>query len=414
MRKLGRGQTVVFCTPEEVRSKIINQQLSYGATLSVAAVLAYTISQTWSGLCRSMPLWAKQGQRFVKQDRVWRDARKSHVYDFSQSKTDVFLEHEALTVEKRYNPRRAEEISTSGSDNDLNLINQRCIEFDSLNLSIGTLEEEQERELSPEIQRERQVERPEPVRPALHSIHEDLQSFAKTGSFKADSDAFLPAFKSLLKSSAASHLDVSQFPDDLLVTEDFARTVQVSGRENMLDAYFRPVQWILTRTKTELGGTVMILISPFEADELLRVVRENQAVTLHLYTPRTALSQKPQDDLILFTQGAPFEPSCLSQTQKVLLNLFSGQLYWSSYQEYTETCKFLGLAWMPAEEDSMIDSDGFQLSSSNQSAFSQSPVPFLKVLMSQIRRDGEDVDRTHIGRMLFGGLLRESDFMATS
>lgn len=39
-----------------------------------------------------------------------------------------------------------------------------------------------------------------------------------------------------------------------------------------------------------------------------------------------------------------------------------------------------------------------------------SPVKFLMVLLTNIRRDCEGVDKTHWGRVLGGEIMRESDF----
>jgi hypothetical protein len=42
--------------------------------------------------------------------------------------------------------------------------------------------------------------------------------------------------------------------------------------------------------------------------------------------------------------------------------------------------------------------------------FSDSPVKFLKVLMIKIRRNCESIDKTYMGRILDGRLLRPSEF----
>lgn len=96
-----------------------------------------------------------------------------------------------------------------------------------MNFASTQLQEEQERKLPPEIEQERQVQKPSPAEPEGHNLHLDLRSFVSTGILKKPSNAYKPAFGTLRNTSAASYLDVSQFPSELCVTDDFATTIQV-------------------------------------------------------------------------------------------------------------------------------------------------------------------------------------------
>jgi hypothetical protein len=78
-----------------------------------------------------------------------------------------------------------------------------------------------------------------------HFIHPDLKTFISTGELKRDSPAFVPAFESLCNTTAAENFDVSQFPQDILVTADFSKTVQTQKSRFVSDFYQKPVQWIL-------------------------------------------------------------------------------------------------------------------------------------------------------------------------
>lgn len=53
--------------------------------------------------------------------------------------------------------------------------------------------------------------------------------------------------------------------------------------------------------------------------------------------------------------------------------------------------------------------DGF-IVAPDRAMFIRSPLKFLKVLMSQIRKDGQEIDKTHIGKLLDGKLLTIDDF----
>lgn len=415
MRKLGQGQSVVFCVTEEIKMKIL-ELLSKrdNVRIDVADILIWVISETCADLRRSMPLWAAQGRRHEGQKVLWASARSEWGLDFLDGQVEKFLEEEAQTLEHRYRPHGPETSQFSGwnmESQNINRIIERCQKFASTNLSQATLQEEQERELSPEIEQESEVERPAPAAPETHSIHRDMNLLVRTGKFTADSKAFLPAFEALRSSSAAAHLEVSQFPHEFYVTTDFARTIKSSGRSYISDAYQRPVQWILTVTD-EHSSTVkhMVVVSPFEVQELLPLIKTYSKVTLHLYAPRPNLEFRSLDSLDLFTEGKAFKPHNVSPQLVVQLNLFAGQLYLTSFTEYIRVCQFLGLAWKAAEEGILVKADGFILSNPRKTGFKDSPVTFLKVLMTKIRRNCERIEKTHLGKLLDGAVLDEADF----
>jgi hypothetical protein len=99
---------------------------------------------------------------------------------------------------------------------------------------------------------------------------------------------------------------------------------------------------------------------------------------------------------------------------QIQLNLFSGQLYLETYLEYQNLCEFLGVASVKTPEGLVVAADGFiQQGSAGASSFHQSPLKFLAVLMSQIRKDCQEIGRSHVGRILNGQLLSVSDFLRT-
>jgi len=60
MRKLGNGQSVVFCIPEEIQMKILGVKL-HGTEINVSDVLIWAITETWADMHRNIPLWASLG-----------------------------------------------------------------------------------------------------------------------------------------------------------------------------------------------------------------------------------------------------------------------------------------------------------------------------------------------------------------
>jgi hypothetical protein len=99
----------------------------------------------------------------------------------------------------------------------------------------------------------------------------------------------------------------------------------------------------------------------------------------------------------------------------VQLNLFAGQLYLSSFIEYVEVCTFLDLAWEKAEEGCVVAADGFIMWDgsdwgASRPRFGDSPVKFLKLLVTKIRRNCKAIDKTHMATIFDGRLLRPFDF----
>ncbi|OBT59878.1 hypothetical protein VE03_10484 [Pseudogymnoascus sp. 23342-1-I1] len=147
-------------------------------------------------------------------------------------------------------------------------IRAKCQEFDIVSFDSATLQEEQERELSPENEREQQVELPPALSPCQHRVHQDVQRLVTHGVLDLTSDAFQPAFLTLRHTTAFKSCETTAWPDDLLVTTDFAQTVHTQAlRDGVIDSFLRPVQWVLTRKNGDGAKTKAVVISPHEAQE---------------------------------------------------------------------------------------------------------------------------------------------------
>jgi hypothetical protein len=169
----------------------------------------------------------------------------------------------------------------------------------------------------------------------------------------------------------------------------------------------------------------ILIISPWEANQLYTRMRQSTAATLHLYKPRSNSGYAPLDGLDFHTvAGSPYSsPPTVPRALAVQLGLFAGQLYISSHGDYLEICSFLDLsphALTSTKEMSehgwKLSADGFILSDDQgraggaSSGLKQSPVNFFKLLMSKIRRNGDGIAKTHMGSLLEGKLLQSSDF----
>ncbi|KAK7229455.1 hypothetical protein V2G26_001625 [Clonostachys chloroleuca] len=422
MRKLGHGQSVVFYVPEEIETKVralrtANSDSSVDEPITVLDVLAWSISETWIDIRRSFPIWATQGKTFARQTDYWEsmcqaDGSKA----INKELAEKFLEEEAQTLERRYGLRPHGSSFIDGlvqSQNPmLREIFHRYSEFGNIDLDSSSLQEEQERELAPEVEEERQKERAKPAEPLLHKVHPDVLAFVRTGLINRSGAAFQPSFELFEGTSAAAELRIAQWPSGLLITRDFAMTVKPedSPEHSQLDDFLRSVQWILTSSVA--GKIAMVVISPFEANELRSEIAKSRMVVRHLYAARQNQGIAPIDSLDLYTLPGSVPRYEIPKRLIIELNLFAGQLYFRSFQEYTEVCNYLGLAWKAAEEGQEIAPDGFiQRATDDETCdFTASPVKFLKAIVGRIRFNCEGVEKTHLGKILEGALLTEDDF----
>jgi len=273
------------------------------------------------------------------------------------------------------------------------------------------MDEEQEREVVHEAERERQVERFPRVLPARHSIHQAVVDFVKTGVVPTTTKAFCQAFQTLDVTSAAAD-EAHIWSPNILASRDFQMTVKSSGKP---DDYLPPVQWVVSAKKAD--NEVLVILSPYEANHLLPEIRLSDKVHLHLYTPRTTKSMKPCDDLDLYNipmvpAGWTFPSSLMDQ-----LNVFAGQLYLKDYETYIRLCRFLCVYArdLQGEEGIEVGCDGF-IPLSNRprhlqrvDTFQTTPLTSLRTLVG-LRRNGMRFAPTHMGKLLDGRLLFEDDF----
>ncbi|KAK1584813.1 LOW QUALITY PROTEIN: uncharacterized protein LY79DRAFT_591979 [Colletotrichum navitas] len=410
MRKLGKGQSVVFCVPDEIRRKIEARKQNSDTPITVACILEWSISETFTDLERGIWLWANQGRRYQRNNALWSEAHTDGETKLSGEHAEKFLEEEAQTIENRYSPRNRFDASQLSPDtqHQNDDITKRLLQFGGLNPESTTFREEQERELSPEVEQERQIEKPPAATPATHTIHPDVRTFISQGFYPSQSKAFLAAFRALSDTSAAKFYDVGKFNPGLLVTQDFARTIVPLGKDYTADLFQRNVQWILTSSTSSGTIETAIIISPYEAQELLPDIQNSHCVALHLYAPRPNMGYRALDTLDLYTTPKQSLNRTLPDLFLTELNLFSGQLYMKSTKEYLSICGYLGLKF-PDQESS--ESDGDSYSANVASSEAANLHQFMRILLAKIRRNCQSIDKTHLGRILEYRALEASDFV---
>jgi hypothetical protein len=430
MRKLGHGQTVMFCITEEIEGKIRSCSPRVGRQLTVSDVLRWAIFETHAEMKRSIPLWAMQGERFVRHKPLWDGVQADDKYTAAHAQALTFREKEARSLDDRYRPRVGDAQHTLARLSDtvdpgMQLVVERCQQFQDISFNASTLQEEQERELSPETEQERQIYKPAPAKPLRHELHPDIEHLARTGELSHSGPLWSSktAFASLGETSLAKLPAAETLGGKmrLLASRDFATSVERTGHGSA-DEYQKSVQWVLS---IRLEGSTTIrqamVISPFEACALIPIVEKSDISALHLYNARDNSAHDSLDELTFFTitngSATAAEPIRLAFPRYLAmqLNLFAGQLYFSTYNDYRLTCRLLGLACEKAAPGMHVAFDGFIERSAaglvgGDSGLTESPVGFLRKLVTQVRRQGKGISKTHVGAMLEGRILEREEF----
>ncbi|OQO06315.1 hypothetical protein B0A48_08904 [Cryoendolithus antarcticus] len=379
MRKLDDGQSIVFCVSDEIRDKIhaVRQgadSVDHPAPITIEDILAWSITETHTEISRSIPLWAVQGERFVRQQRIAESAARNGKRQLNKTKATRYLEKEARSIEERYQPAAGRELPSylrPGEDTDVARITERCKQFEGLQYVTSTLQEEQERELSPENEAEGQPQRAAAATAHVQKLHPDIIGFAEIGRISQSSTAAVPAFGSLrgilpARAFNAGALDCSS--RQLLLSKDFADTVKITGRLGngvRSNIFHRSVQWFMTSCQEDSTTVDLILIiSPYEANLLYPKMRAGSSAALHVYKACVNLAYDMLDDFTLYTIPGSLRKSTVPRSLAVRLNLFAGQLYIRSYEDYQEICAFLGLCSVAltqemCQEGWRLETDGF-------------------------------------------------------
>jgi hypothetical protein len=178
------------------------------------------------------------------------------------------------------------------------------------------------------------------------------------------------------------------------------------------------------RQLDSLGGSgknsTVVVISPYEANALLRIIRKSSKVRLHVYAPRATSSMRSFSNLTFHTIPDALAPRAARPWSspahiRTELNLFAGQLHFDSREEYERVCQLLAIPIAhPGAE--YCEMDGFvppQHRTGPSSPFAKSKIDILKVLIS-LRRKGMGYNRTHLGQILNASPLSEETLSSIS
>ncbi|RAH70417.1 uncharacterized protein BO66DRAFT_451362 [Aspergillus aculeatinus CBS 121060] len=407
MRKLGNGQSVVFIIPPEVSHSVG----AAGNPVKSVDVIQWALNQTADALDTLGPLWASQGLQYHGRvsawDRLSSEGRTLH------EMIQVIQEPEAQSLSELY-----ASWCTPRHNNLVDYLDKSDPMVQSLLLRVGEdqqkalLHEEQEREISPEVEREQQVFRPPKVPPACHYVHPDIRYFVTHGAFPGGRVSEVePAFRIFHHTSAGRFKFPGGLCPLLYATKDHIRTVTHIAN-NVDENFLKHAHWILSNAH----NSNLLILSQYEANELLDDIRRSWKTKLHLYAPRRSKTMRAFEGLDFLTIGACFV-SHRSHTNTLQdLALFAGNLYFESYLAYKTFRAFLGLVTersrdVPAKEVSV---EGFVTPQARtewpvESPFKSTPLPFLGAVLD-IRSRGHGYLQTHVGTILEAVPLGPSSF----
>jgi hypothetical protein len=418
LRKLGHGQSVLIIAPPEIDRAIRSVGNSLASVkVTVVDVIRWAMLETCADIHRHIPHWVEQGLDYKARNAA--HLAYEALPDINKLR-DGWLRPEAKTLGEMYgwteSQRERVEFQTQAfGDSELRA---RLDAIGVTRIVDARLSEEQEREVNHEVERERQVQRPPKLEPAIHSLHPDVKSFVRTGRLLASSKQFKP-LSHLLCGVA---LTASGTTPRLYCTVDFLTTVRVRGPDAGLHDYLRPVHWILSRSSTLSVPKHLVAISPYEANKLLPTIRQSNAgVRLHIYAPRLMQNMKPFSDLRFFSIPLAPHSWCAPVDMRSQLGLWAGQLFIDDRETYKKLCGYLGLYMGCTEGEveklrarGLIHPDGFVKDESRSavgalSLFNESPVEKLRELFG-LRRKGMPYLTTHMGRVLNARTLQDEDF----
>ena len=410
MRQLGKGQTVMFFAPGEVDRRIRNLVpggLAPGNPIGVVDVLRWAMHETCEDIRHHLPFWAQQGLDHRRRFAAFKDHSATGTLEVLRY---AWVQRESRTLEEMYSlPAYVD-----GMDPEISSVASLSEQLERLGISklvdvrvAEEQEQEQEREVNHEIERERHIERPANIQPAKHTLHPDIRRFVETGEISRSSGQISPL---LLPVEMANSIDsTTEWSPSPLATVDFTTTVLGSGGSRLTD-YLRPVNWVLSSGSGK--DSVVVVISPFEANKLLPMIRKKKTkVRLHIYAPRVSYAMRSFSDLTFYSiPDSPTETWSAPAHARIELNLFAGQLYFDSREEYESLCVLLALSRAhPGSKYTQVD--GFvppQYRTGRPSPFTESRVKILKTLI-ELRRKGMGYYRTHLGRILNASTLSEEE-----
>lgn len=411
MRQFGNGQTITFFAPPDIDVAI---RISAGkrdqgeAKVEVADVIKWAMLETCADIRHHAATWAQQG--------IDHRARSQSLASlpYAPSNTDVipvrdaWLQPEARTLKEMYYLEPAHDIGNDVPKE----IGDRLKEIGLGRPMKDNMDEEQEREVTHEIEEELQKEAPPPATASKPEFSPALRYLVQEGKLRKAGFSRLDDLLAAIP-SWSEHSSFQVFSRQILATTDFEKTTLNIRRTDLM----KPVQWILVTTTFKRN--YVIVVSQFEANELIPMLSQKNGpieMRLHMYAPRVAKSMRVFDELMFHCTPPTFQGNTGIENLMLQVNIIAGQLYPTSWEDFNRLCDFLGISNDPERHPNAMN-DRFVLPADRDKTmgaacpFKVSPIQFLKDVVA-LRRKGEEFELTPMGRLLAGRRLFKEDFDA--
>ncbi|CAL8134406.1 unnamed protein product [Orchesella dallaii] len=452
MRKLGKGQSIQFYLSHEAANKILEMNKNNGDyfdIISVKDILLWVGHNSKQFEVDGLPYWAASAKNYTQKlaadeifetspdksseagDILAKQCEDPEVFDLQtlygtyKSKTlllDV-IPNWFLNVKEKL---LSEDNLTKLSKQVLKMIgcNKRLVQnkiqehAPNQEFLFSMLEEEQEKELEPEQEREVQVERPPRATPLTPKMHQNVELFVKLGGKLHDDEEGIVRLGDVFRNTTFSSLVQPEcWNGNFYATEDFLSVIQSNGYK--LDGFLRTMTYITSWTAPSPSPTAdenqvetLLLLSPFEVNELMPLFRRNHkdeiAVTLHMFTGRLIEGQdilvnKTRLQLPISRQGVH-----LNEVLMAPFLIAAGNLFFTSMEEQKAFASYLGLRprpWNDEEEAAfkagLIEKTGFvrpnsDLSLSMSSRFERDPSGMVRAILkcrNDVLRDSDHTIR---------------------
>ena len=218
-------------------------------------------------------------------------------------------------------------IPTSSESTLINIFEHFSSLIGTASRSTACLEEQQQRELQQQMipERRNQLDPVIPCEPA-DRLSDEVLDFVRTGRL---SDELSPLPFAFRGTTLWPLVEPDVWGDRIRVSEDFTRVVKDMSS---LDEYLRPPNWIVSYCPDGRHDSIRLLvISPFEANELIPMFRSGALVTqLRMFAARLHEKQ----DLLFYTPELSIPPTSTQQLPycellDAELLVFSGTIFFA-------------------------------------------------------------------------------------
>lgn len=438
MRNLGVGQSVCFYAPPEVHRRILQcrKASNQDEPIKPIDILYWVLHESVIQTQQNFPLWASQGIDYQTRRGVWKTG-----FNRKQLKT-AWRQKESKTLAKMYSSsnmdsnsiqdiidRKLHDTRLRNRRKELLEISQRCDEYQITEISDLSLQELQEREVMRVVIEERgpkKEPRPE-IYPHTHIVHPGLVQFIDTGKLSSNYGLWGPPFCTLMETlqqtTFSNQIEPECWSSNILTTSDFALTVKrlrphwyfMSSMKVQTDVYLRPVTWILSTDRMRDGCRTLIILSPFEVNELLPRIRKSKFVNLHMYSAKVK-GQTP-NFYKLSSLAIPAIPDKRQWQDKypeiedlmVQIHLYAVDLFFDSYELYRKVCEFVGIN-IEQREPLTLHEAGYENKPDTVAIATQEQrLTFLRHLV-WARRKEMKIDYTHMGAILNSRVLEAKEW----